>query len=57
MKIVASLQVRMGSSRLPGKVMREILGRPLLGYLIDRLSFCKSLDAVVVATSTYPEND
>jgi len=47
----------MGSSRLPGKVMREISGRPLLGHLLDRLSLCKSLDSVVVATSTYPEND
>ena len=37
--------------------MREISGRPLLGHLLDRLSLCKSLDSVVVATSTYPEND
>ena len=57
MKIIASVQVRMGSSRLPGKVMRSVLSRPLLGYLLDRLRLSKTLDGVVVATSTAVEND
>lgn len=57
MKIVATVQVRMGSSRLPGKVLAPVLGKPLLGHLLDRLAQCRRLDEVVVATSVKPEND
>lgn len=57
MKIVASIQVRIGSSRLPGKVMKELLGKPLLGHLLDRVSSSELLDDIVVATSVNPEND
>jgi spore coat polysaccharide biosynthesis protein SpsF (cytidylyltransferase family) len=42
----------MGSSRLPGKVMMDVAGRPLLAYLVDRLSRAASLDAILVATTT-----
>lgn len=55
-KIIAAVQVRMGSSRLPGKVLREIAGKPLLGHLLDRLALSRRLDGVVVATSVRPEN-
>jgi spore coat polysaccharide biosynthesis protein SpsF (cytidylyltransferase family) len=47
----------MGSSRLPGKVMLDLGGRPLLGVLLDRLRCSRSLTGIVVATSTLPEND
>lgn len=57
MKVVASVQVRMGSTRLPGKVMMPLGNRPLLGFLIDRLRLCKTIDDIVVATSVEPEND
>lgn len=57
MKIVAIVAVRMGSSRLPGKVMREVAGKPLLGHLLDRLERAERLDGIVVATSRRPEND
>ena len=57
MKIVASIQVRMGSSRLPGKVMMPILDKPVVGHLIDRLQICRKLDEVIVATSVDPAND
>lgn len=57
MKIVAVVNVRMGSSRLPGKVLREVAGKPLLGHLLDRLALARRLDEVVVATSVRPEND
>ena len=56
-RIFAAVQVRMGSSRLPGKVMRDVSGTPLIGHLLNRLSLCRNLTGVVVATSTKPEND
>lgn len=57
MKVVASIQVRMGSSRLPGKVMMPVLDKPIVGHLIDRLQRCRTLDEVIVATSVDPAND
>jgi len=57
MKIVATVQVRMGSSRLPGKALISVHGKPLLGHLLDRLELCQRLDEIVVATSTRQEND
>ena len=57
MRIVAVIPARMGSGRLSGKVMLPILGKPLLGYLIDRVRLCRSIDEIVVATSETSEND
>ena len=48
---VAVIQARMGSTRLPGKVLRTVLGRPLLGYLIERVAKSKLIDLAVVATT------
>lgn len=56
-KIIAVVCVRLGSARLPGKVLMPILGKPVLGHLLDRLALAKNLDGVVVATSVRPEND
>ncbi|OHB19553.1 MAG: hypothetical protein A2854_00725 [Parcubacteria group bacterium RIFCSPHIGHO2_01_FULL_56_18] len=57
MKIIATIQVRMGSGRLPGKTMRMIQGKPLLQYLLDRVGRAKHLSGMVVATPESPEND
>ena len=51
MKIVATIEARMSSSRLPGKVMKSILGKPALALLIERLKRAKLLDDLVVATT------
>ena len=51
MKIVAIVQARMGSSRLPGKVLRKINNHVLLDVLLKRLSKSKVLDQIVVATT------
>ena len=50
-KTVAIVQARMGSTRLPGKVMADICGKPVLMHVIDRLKGCKLLDDIVIATT------
>lgn len=57
MKTVIITQARMGSTRLPGKVMKEILGKPLLAYHIERLKKVKSADEVLVATTVNEEDN
>jgi spore coat polysaccharide biosynthesis protein SpsF len=51
-RTVGIVQARMGSTRLFGKVMMNISGRPLLAYLVDRISRSRTLDAIIVATTT-----
>lgn len=51
------VQARMSSRRLPGKVLRPVLGKPLLGYLFDRLRRCRAVSFVALATSTGTEDD
>ena len=53
MKIVAIIQARVSSTRLPRKVLLPILGRPLLLHVVDRVRASRVCDAVVVATSTH----
>lgn len=53
----AIIQARMGSSRLPGKVLRPLVGKPVLWHVIHRLRKCRSLDVIAVATSTSPTDD
>jgi spore coat polysaccharide biosynthesis protein SpsF len=53
----AVVHARMSSTRLPGKVLRQIHGIPLLGHLMDRLEHCVELDGIIIATSAEPEDD
>ena len=55
--VIAIIQARIGSTRLPGKVLMEVNGRPLLAYQLDRISKSKKLDKVVVATSTLEKDN
>ena len=56
-KVTAIIQARMASTRLPGKVMKEVLGRPLLSYLIERVRCCKDIEDVILATTLNYEDD
>lgn len=52
MKTVIIVQARMTSTRLPGKVLKQVLGKPLLEYQIERLQRVKLADEIVIATTT-----
>jgi spore coat polysaccharide biosynthesis protein SpsF (cytidylyltransferase family) len=54
--IVAAIQVRMDSTRLPGKALVEVEGRPLLWHIVNRLRFTRSVDQIVIATSREPDD-
>ena len=56
MKVVAIVQARMGSTRLPNKVMKKIGGLPMIELLLARLSRAKEVDQIVVATSIDEKN-
>ena len=47
----------MGSTRLPGKVLRPILGRPMLSYIVERLRAVPGIASVVIATSDRPGDE
>lgn len=52
MKTVIIVQARMTSTRLPGKVLKEVLEKPLLEYQIERLKRADRVDEIVIATTT-----
>jgi len=56
-KVVASIEARMGSSRLPGKVQADICGQPSLTRLLCRLRLCETLDDIILATSIHEQDD
>ncbi len=56
-KTAAIIQARMGSTRLPGKVMKDLLGQPLLYRIVERISLAELLDEVVIATTGNPIDD
>jgi spore coat polysaccharide biosynthesis protein SpsF len=56
-RIVATVECRMTSTRLPGKVMLKSCGKPMLQHIADRLSRVPKIDQVVLATTTNPTDD
>lgn len=56
MKVVAVIQARMGSTRLPGKVLTDIGGKVMLQRVVERVSKAGKIGKVVVATTTSPED-
>ena len=56
-RTVAIVQGRMNSSRLPGKILLDLVGRPMLEHVLERARRARSLDQVVMATTTDPSDD
>lgn len=57
MKIDATIQARLGSSRLPGKVLKPIVGKPMLQHQVERIRQSRLIDRIIIATTDNPEND
>ncbi len=55
--VVAIVQARMSSTRLRGKVLKDICGRPMLAWIVERLSHSRLIDQIVIATSTDPSDN
>ena len=56
-KIVAIVQARMGSTRLPGKILKPIQGKPMLWHIVTRLNVIDEIDEVVIVTSDLSSDD
>jgi spore coat polysaccharide biosynthesis protein SpsF len=57
MRKIAIVQARMGSTRLPGKVMQHIAGKPMLWHVVNRIKYSKVIDEIVIATTKNEEDD
>jgi spore coat polysaccharide biosynthesis protein SpsF len=55
-KIGIILQARMGSTRLPGKVLKPLAGKPMLQWIIERLQKCANADTLILATTTLAQD-
>lgn len=56
-KIIATIEARMSSTRLPGKVLMKCLGKPMLELMIERVRRSKYIDEIVIATTINPADD
>lgn len=56
MKVLAIIQARMCSSRLPGKVLMKFSGKPLLQHIVENLQHCNYLNEIIIATTILPED-
>jgi spore coat polysaccharide biosynthesis protein SpsF len=57
LNVIAIVLARMDSSRLPGKALKFVNGRPLISYCIERAQKVRGIGSVVLATSTRPVDD
>jgi spore coat polysaccharide biosynthesis protein SpsF len=57
MKVVCIIQARVGSSRLPGKVLKNICGKTVLEHDINRLKLSSVIDEIIIATTAEPQDD
>lgn len=56
-KTAAIIQARMGSTRLPGKVLKDIAGKPMIWHLINRLKFSKKIDEIILVIPDNRQNN
>jgi len=56
-KVIAAIQARMNSTRIPGKPLMVINDRTMLEHMITRLKACKTVDLICVATTDTPQDD
>lgn len=56
-KVIAIIQARLGATRLPGKVLKSLEGKPMLQQIIERISMSKYIDKIIVATTVSPNDD
>ncbi len=56
-KTIGVIQARMGSSRLPGKSLKPLLGKPMLEHILDNVVSSKLIDKFVIATTALEEDD
>jgi spore coat polysaccharide biosynthesis protein SpsF len=56
-KVVCIIQARMGSTRLPGKVMKKIKEKSILSYVVERVKQASLIDQIVIATTTNKKDD
>lgn len=57
MRIIAIIQARMNSTRLPNKVLKEIQGKPMLWHLINRIKDSEFIDDIVISTTDKEDDD
>lgn len=57
MKTGVIIQTRIGSTRLPGKVMLELFGKPVIQHVIERIVQAKEIDEIVIATTNLTQDD
>lgn len=55
--VVGVIQARMGSTRLPGKALRALGGKPLIWHIVDRVRRADCCDTIILATTTDPRNE
>lgn len=56
-RVAVILQARMGATRLPGKPLKTVLGKALLSYQLERLRRARTIDKIIVATTTAPADE
>ena len=57
LKIVCIIQARLGSTRLPNKVLKKIMERPMLSYMLERVAHVDAIEKIIVATTTAKHDD
>ncbi|MGY8992007.1 MAG: cytidylyltransferase domain-containing protein, partial [Rhodospirillales bacterium] len=57
MTTAITIQARMGSTRLPGKVLKEAAGQPLLSHMVERLKLVPNIDKIIIATTDKATDD